>query len=73
MIAHLGIVNANTKVADKNHKIKINPSQEGSASIMEERHQINLKKVFFAETAEEFLQEAFPPKWGSLVARILGL
>lgn len=38
---------------------------------MEQEHFINLEKAFFAETAEEFLQEAFPPQWGAITARIL--
>jgi len=38
---------------------------------MEGVHQIDLKKAFLAETAEEFLFEAFPKKWSALVARIV--
>jgi hypothetical protein len=38
---------------------------------MEEGHQIDLKKAFYAQTAEAFLLEAFPRHWGALVARII--
>jgi hypothetical protein len=38
---------------------------------MENEHQIDLKKAFFAETAHEFLLEVFPKKWWSIAARIV--